>query len=52
MIIDSLKASLPSNPATVQENEVGEEKNPIVFDIALALHKTWMRNSPCSLTDQ
>jgi len=34
MIADSLKASLPSNLATVKENEVVEEKNPVDFDIA------------------
>jgi len=36
MIADRLKASLPSNLATVKDNEVAEEKNPIVFDTAVA----------------
>jgi len=33
---DPLKASSPNNLATVKDNEVAEEKNPIVFDIAVA----------------
>jgi len=36
MIADSLKASLPSNLATVKENEVAEEKNLVIFKTAIA----------------
>jgi len=31
MIADPLEASLPSDLATVKENEVAEENNPVVF---------------------
>jgi len=54
MIANPLKASLPSNLATVKENEVADEKNPFVFDIAIAFTQKggkWKRNSPCRLTD-
>jgi len=36
MVADPLKASLLSNIAAVKENEVAEEKNPVVFDNAIA----------------
>jgi len=49
MIANPLKASLPSNLATVKEYEFAEEKNPVIFCFAIAFTQKgnkWMSVQP------